>query len=192
MGHDDSKAIAMEYAQALFDLALEREQLEVVGQELFGLGELLGGQGGFSLFLESPSISRKQKLASLLNIFGGRLSDLVMNFLKVVNRRGRLSLLVAIVDCYAVLEDKRSGVAKGKLTTAVKLDDKEFGRLCEQISGELGRKLSLESETDESIIGGMVLTVEGVVMDGSVRRSLQRLGCSIRRQMGVRLLSNSE
>jgi F-type H+-transporting ATPase subunit delta len=122
-------------------------------------------------------------------MFAGRISDLMMNFLEVLNRRDRLVLLGKIVDCYAALEDKRSGIAKGKLVTAVKFGEKEYIRISEQISRRLGRKLSLLSEIDESIIGGMVLTIEGVVMDGSVRQSLQGFARSVKQQMSARLPS---
>jgi F-type H+-transporting ATPase subunit delta len=189
MAQDDGQAIAMVYAQALFELALERDQLEVVGPELIGLKQLLEQQGEFAVFLGSPSIGRERKSVSLSRMFAGRVSGLMMNFLKEVNRRDRLVLLGEIVDCYAKLEDKHSGIAKGTLVTATKLGDKEYIRLSEQISRKLGRKLTLLAEIEESIIGGMILTVEGVVMDGSIRRSLQEFSRDAKQQMSGKLPS---
>jgi len=186
MAQDDGGAIAMVYAQAMFELALERGQLEAVGLELNGLKQLLERQGNFAAFLGSPSIGRERKSVSLSHMFAGRISDLTKNFLEVLNSRGRLVLLGEVVDCYGQLEDKHSGVAKGKLVTAVKLGEKEYIRLSEQISRKLGRKLSLQAETDESIIGGMILTIEGVVMDGSIRRSLREFSRSVKQQMSGR------
>ena len=106
----------------------------------------------------------------------------MMDFLAVLAERNRLAALRAIESCYGELEDKHVGRVKGKLVTAIELDQKETARLTEQINRALRKTVTLQSRCDPLIIGGMILTIGGTVMDGSVRGSLNRLSRQLRQK----------
>lgn len=175
MASDNSNAIAQTYAQALFDLAKERESTELVRQELENLAVCLEATPAFTVFLESPSISSTEKLGAIGRIFKETFSELLMHFLQVVGSRDRLGLLAEIQACFSGLDDERIGRVKGTLVTAVALSEKEVARLTEQIGRALRKSVSLDAQVDPSIIGGMVLTIEDTIMDGSIKKSLDRL-----------------
>ena len=180
MASDHSKAIAGVYAQAIFELADEQRQSQVLRSDLAAITEAIRANPDLAVFLKSPAINRDQKIASLSRIFADKLSGLTMNFLKVLAAKDRLSLMVKIYNCFVELEDKKAGFVKGSLTTAVQLSEKEQVRLTEQISQVLGKKLTLETKVDPSIIGGMILALEGTVIDASVRSTLQQFLCKLR------------
>ncbi len=180
MASDNTNAIALTYAQALFDLAMESQTTDSVRQELGSLVACLEQAPDFTIFLESPSISSAEKLAAIGRIFEGKLTDLIMNFLQIVASRDRLGLLVEIQRCFTGLEDKRVGRVKGTLVTAVELSEKEVVRLTEQIARALRKTVSLNAQVDPSIIGGMVLTIEDTIMDGSIKKSLKRFSQQLR------------
>lgn len=181
MASDQSRAIARVYAEALFGIAQEGEQSERVRQELHILAESIRGSGEWKTFLETPAIRREEKAATLKRVFGGTLSELVLDFLMVVARKDRLGLLCEMEQSFGNLEDEAAGRVQGVLVTAVELSKKERVRLAEQVSQVLRKTVTLESKVDPGILGGMVLRIEDTVMDGSVGRRLREYAEHLRR-----------
>lgn len=187
MASDKSQAIAGVYAEALFELAQERGQGESVRQELSNLADLVRADPEWELFLESPAIGREHKIEVVRRVFAERLSDLTGDFLKVLASKDRLALLLEIEKCYLRLEDRQAGRVRGTLTTALELDKKELIRLSEQIGRALHKTVALQNRIDPAIIGGMIISVEDKMIDGSVRRRLQQFSRQARQRTHNRL-----
>ena len=132
-------------------------------------------------FLETPAIRREGKTAIIEKVFRDKISDLVLDFLQVVARKNRLALLCEIEKSFIDLEDQAAGRVRGKIVTAIELDKKEQSRLAEQVSRALRKTVALQSMVDPKILGGMVLTIEDTVMDGSVRRRLSQYAEQLRK-----------
>jgi len=179
---DQWQALGEVYAEALFELALERQLAEQVRRELGQLVELIAGEREWALFLESPGVHRSEKGAVIKRVLEGKIGDLMMDFLSVLAEKDRLAALAAIERCYGELEDKHAGRIKGKLVTAIELEQKEQVRLTEQIGRALRKTVTLQSRCDPSIIGGMILTIGDTMMDGSVRGSLDRISRQMRQK----------
>lgn len=173
MADKEAHAVALVYAEALFELVLETNQTQAQCEELGKVASLVQTVPDFALFLESPAISDDQKKNSISRIFEGKISDLLFDFLMVVARKGRLQYLLDIEDCFTMLENQRAGRVQAVLKTAIELSGKDQVRLRDQIGRALGKTVELESQVDPDIIGGMVLTVDDTIIDGSVKRSLE-------------------
>ena len=181
MASDRSQAIARVYAEALFEIAQEREQAPLVREELSNLAEVVRRSEPWRTFLETPAIRREEKAAIIEKVFRGKVSELVMDFLMVVARKNRSGLLGEMAQSFVELEDQAAGRVRGKIVTAVELDKQEQARLVEQVSRALRKTVMLQSRVDTAILGGMVLTIEDTVMDGSVRRRLSQYAEHLRR-----------
>ena len=184
MAQEESQAIGRVYAEALFALADASRQTKVVREELDGLAELVTDDEDFAAFLASPAIGREQKTTSLKKIFAGRVSELVMAFLQVANGKNRLGLLREVRDAFCDLQDAQAGRVKGTLVTAIELAHDELVRLTEQIGRALRKKVSLEARVDPEILGGMVVTVDGTVLDASVEKNIERFSQQLLRRAG--------
>jgi len=174
LSSDHGQSVGQVYAEALFELALERGQSESVGTELNLLSELIETQREFGDFLESPAVDQEHKKKFFQRVFAKKLSELVTDFLMVLTDKDRLGQLKAIRKFYSELEERRAGRISGELTTAVAVSDKQVAAIAKRIGKVLGKTLSLTSKVDESIIGGMVLTVGDRVADATVRGDLKR------------------
>ena len=181
MASDRSQAIARVYAEALFEIAQERGQASSVREELSQQAEVVRRSEPWRTFLETPAIRREEKAATIEKVFRGKVSELAMDFLMVVARKNRLGLLDEIAETFENLEDQAAGRVRGNIVTAVELDPQEQVRLAEQVSRALRKTVTLQSRMDPTILGGMVLTVEDTVMDGSVRRRLSQYAEHLRR-----------
>jgi F-type H+-transporting ATPase subunit delta len=182
LSSDDRQSIAREYAEALFQLATAQGQAPEVSQELGDVVSLVQSDRNFAVFLATPAISREERIKSISKVFSGKVSELLYDFLMVTARRGRLDLLKEVFECYQELEDESSGRIRGTLTTSAAMEVSEQIRVQEQISRAMHKTVLITPQVDSEIIGGMVLTVGGVVMDGSVRRRLERVSERMKRR----------
>jgi F-type H+-transporting ATPase subunit delta len=149
------------------------EELDAVVEEVFvqfpKLESVLG----------SLLVSVEEKTGLLDRVFTAQMSRLLLNFLKVVARHGRLDCLRAIQQQARKLYEKLQGSTRVRVTTAVAVEPQQLERMAAALAVSLGRRPILESVVDPALIGGAVLRVDDTVYDGSVANQLQ----SIRQQM---------
>ena len=183
MAVDQSKAIAMIYAEALFELGHHRQESKKLHLDLKLMAQTVLEHRDLRVFLDSPAINRQQKEESILRIFDGRVGKLTCDFLKVLAGKDRLNLIRQIQNSYEELEDAKAGRIKGTLTTAVELSDNEQSRLGEQVGRALRKDVILQTRVDPAIIGGMVLKVEDTLMDASIKGSLEQFSQKLSREV---------
>jgi F-type H+-transporting ATPase subunit delta len=167
------------YARSLLELANEKNQAREIGQELEELAGIIDANPLFATFLSNPAIGETERGALVEKVFSGRVSALVMNFMLVANRKGRLGQLRQIASTYSELLDQQSGIVEVDVYAAQKLSDEELGQVRQKVGGALKREVVLHQYVDESIIGGLVLRLEDQLLDASVRAHLK----AIRRQL---------
>jgi F-type H+-transporting ATPase subunit delta len=167
--------LARAYALALLQLASERKLAEAVGLELGGLHQVLDENPSFRLFLADPAIGHTARQDMLQGIFKGRVSELVYNFLGVMNEKGRLGKLGEVIDAYADLLDEQLGKVEVYVTVAHRLLPDELERVRQRVGKSLGKEAVLHQNVDDAIIGGMMLRVKDKLIDASVRCQLQAI-----------------
>jgi len=172
--------LATVYAQALLAAAENAGQTAAVLAELDDLvAQVLDAFPQFEAVLGSALITHEERLGILGRVFGGRLSPLMLNFLKVVSRHGRLDCLRAIHARLHGLYDELRGRVPVKLTTAAPIDDVLAGRIADGLRALVGGEPRLTRAVDPELIAGAVVQVGDTVYDGSVATQLQ----TIRQQM---------
>ena len=175
-----SNPVVSRYAQALLQLANERQQAEQIGTELDSVREVLDASPSFEAMFTDPKVSITTRGAIIDRAFGGgRASQTVSNFLGLLNSKGRIGLLRQIVEAYGELMEKQLGNVEVDVTVAQELSADQLEQVRQRVSQALGRNAVVQQRVDDSIIGGLVLRVEDKLIDASVRHQLE----SLRRQM---------
>ena len=165
----------LSYAHALLDLANDEKRADRVGKGMSAIHEILEQNPTFAAFLADPGIGASERTAVLEKIFRGRASPLLMNFLGVLNDKGRLRLLKQIAEAYAALLDEQTGKVEVDVTVARKLGREQLAEVKEKVSQALGKDAVVHQYVDPEIIGGLVLRVEDRLIDASVRYQLQAM-----------------
>ena len=124
---------------------------------------------------DSKLISHDEKCGLIDRVFGGRVSPMLINFLKVVSRRGRLDCLAAIHRQARLLYDEMRGRVHVELTTATAVDPARLAEIGRSLRATLGGEPVLRHITDPEVIGGAVLRVGDTVHDGSVATQLKKI-----------------
>ena len=127
-----SSITAVAYARSLLELATERNQAVPIGEELEGLRQVVEGSPTFKDFIADPGIAESERSAAITRIFRGRLSELLMNFLGVLERHGRLRLIPEIENSYAELLDEQLGNVEVDVTAATGLSPDQVEQVRQQ------------------------------------------------------------
>ena len=168
------------YARALLAAAENAGQTVAVLEELDAIvSEVLAQFPKLETVLGSLLVSHEEKTVVLDRVFAAQISRLLLNFLKVVSRHGRLDCLRAIRHQARKLYEEMQGKARVRVTTATAVDPRQIERIAAALAASLGQQPILETVVDPALIGGAVLRIGDTVYDGSVANQLQ----SIRQQM---------
>ncbi len=174
-----ARAAARRHAQAAFQIALERKELEVWRGDLERLFEVVR-EPLLLAFLESPRIHFDEKTRILRQGLEG-LNPLVINLALLLVSRGRLGLLADIVLEYGRLVDEHRGIAHAEVASAVPLEPEEKDKLVRRLGELVGREIVLTTTVDPSIIGGLMARVGDKLIDGSIRSRFLALRESLTR-----------
>ncbi len=171
-------ALARTYAQSLVELVEGeggQEAIERTLGELEDILELAREDPLFGEFLSSRVLAKDARSASLDRIFQGRISDLTLRFLQVLNAKDRLSHLPAIVAAFDQIVQDRFGRIEVDVYTAEPVDGEELASMRSQLQEILGREVILHPYTDSEMIGGLRLRIGDNLIDGSVASQLRKL-----------------
>lgn len=172
-----ARVAAKRHAQAAFQIALERDELETWRGDLERLSVLVEDPLIFA-FLESPRINFEEKARILRQGLEG-VNPLVINLALLMVTRGRLDLVADMVIEYGWLVDEHQGIAHAEVATAVPIELEEKDKLIRHLSDLVGLKIALTDRVDPSIIGGLVARVGDKIIDGSTRSRLHALRASL-------------
>ena len=166
--------IARVYGDALFDVATESGKLDEIHEQLGEFADALADNREMQIFLFSPYFSSAEKRDGIARVISDGDEELV-NFLELLAEKHRMPALFRIRAHFDEkwAEEKRR--LEVRLTSAVPLDESVVKRVGEEIERRTDRKVDLESDVDEDILGGLVLRVGNMVLDASLRAKLERL-----------------
>jgi len=166
-------ASARRFAQAAFEIALEKGELDRWRSDLKELAEAVKLPELFA-FLESPKVHFQDKAKLLAQRLEG-INPLVVNLAYLLTVRNRLGLAAQIVEEYERLVDAHRGIKHAVVTTAVPLTPEDQQKLSQALAQLIGGQVVVESQVDPNIVGGLVARIDDKLLDGSTRSKLESL-----------------
>jgi F-type H+-transporting ATPase subunit delta len=168
-----SGSAARRYAEALLALssndravAEHRTSLEKLGPA-FDRATIAG--------LRDPSVPMKQRIEALSAALAGEPAA-IRSLMTLLLETDRIALVPQIALAFGDLVDRREGVAKARITTAVPLRESEQRELVNRLERESKRKLRATFAVDPALIGGAKVQIGDHLIDSSVRAKLVALG----------------
>jgi F-type H+-transporting ATPase subunit delta len=168
-------SVARRYALALYEEAEQAGTLERVDDDMLAVRESLDGSRELEGLFRSPIVSSEKKAAVVKQLFEGRVEPLVVRFLLLLVQKQREDMVPAMIRAYNDLRDERQGVVEALVRTAMPLGDAEEASLKQALEARTGKTVRLQTEVDESLVGGVVVRIGDMVLDGSARHQLQQL-----------------
>jgi len=177
-------AIARRYAEAAFELGVERQTLDRWLNDLRTIADYLGARQ-LTFILSEPNIQFDRKEQVVRDLLQNKVQTDALGLALLIVERQHVEGVKAVRDEFERLYDNYRGQAHAELTTAAPLDDD----LREQVKADLqrvtGKRIILHERVDPSILGGAIARVGDTLIDGSVRRKLSLLRQQILRGGGL-------
>ena len=188
-------ALANIYAKSLYELADEQGGQTAVENtlgELEDILELARGDAQFNEFLSSRVLKQADRSRSLEAMLAGKVSDLTLRFLKVLNEKHRLSHLIPIVEALDVMVQQKLGRVEVDLYTAQPIDSSEIASIKAQLKQALGKEAIVHPYTDPTMIGGVRLQIGDTLIDASLQTRLRKMRDQLADQGGSSLRAAAE
>ena len=181
---NDSKNIGNvveRYSKALLELSIESKSLSNVHDDIENIIKIIESSDDFNKVLKSPVISRSDQ-SQIINSILKKIpvSDEVIKFFSIICQNGRSSIIDRICLRFLEMEVKFKGEVRAELLSTNPQSEMELNKIKEIIKESLSTDVSLVSKVDPSIIGGYILKIGSVMLDGSVKSKLQGLRVSMK------------
>jgi F-type H+-transporting ATPase subunit delta len=166
--------IAQVYARALFEVAMERDILDEIHDELGAFTTALEENRELAVFFFSPYFSSEEKKNALERAVTGA-DPIFMNFLETLLERHRMPVIFRMRAQFEQLWDEEKKLLPVEITSSVELDKEIVAQIGDRIGEQTGQKVELSSKVDPDILGGLVVRVGNFVLDASIRNRLNQL-----------------
>ena len=170
--------VARPYAQAAFNYATEQQALREWSDMLVLLA-MVAAAPDMARAIESPQLTETQLADLIIDVCGDRLTDKGANFVRMLADNRRLELLPDIAALFEIQRQEAEGTIKAELVSAYPATDEQQARIIESLRRRLGKDIELSCSTDAGLLGGAIIRAGDLVIDGSVRGKLQRLGSTL-------------
>jgi F-type H+-transporting ATPase subunit delta len=168
--------VVKQYAEAFVNAASQQNQAEGAIDDLEAIDrEILEPHPEFQAMLGSPRVGLAQKDRVLVQLLEGKVADVVLRFLRVLNRHGRLGLLSAVASEARAVWDRRHNRIPVQIRTAVPLEKAQEDALRDRVAKMISATPIMKITTDPSLVGGLIIQVGDQVFDASLKNRLEQV-----------------
>ena len=167
--------LAREYGDGLYLLAEEENLSREILEQLLSLKSLFREQPDFVRLLGNMSLSKEERVKILDSVLRGQIHPYLLNFLKILCERCALNEYEGCLAAFKALYNQEHGIVEATVTTAVPLDDEQRARLAEKLSAMTDKTVSLVEKVDESLMGGVLLEMNGQRYDNTLKNRLKSI-----------------
>jgi F-type H+-transporting ATPase subunit delta len=165
-------SIARNYAEALLELARRAEDLRGWGTLIVSLADAIERDPKLRAFLETPRVDAARKNSVLRKALSDTAPSKFVRFIESVVSHRRQTLFPEIAREYMDLVDQAENRMHANVTVAREPDAKMKKLIADRLSKAFNKTVVPHVTADPRILGGIVVRVGDVVMDGSTRRKL--------------------
>jgi F-type H+-transporting ATPase subunit delta len=170
-----STETASRYALALYELAEENSELEVVEKDIKELLAFYNTSIDLKSFIKNPTQTQSSQLEVLNKISASMdLSKIIKNFLFILVVKRRIFFLKNIFLNFLSLISKMRGELKASLISSKNLTNEELVSLNTELSQAMGSNVAFNHQVDESLIGGLKMQIGSLMIDTSIQNKLKK------------------
>ena len=171
-----TSAILGRYARSLAEIAFEENLEQPVTEDLETFKEIFRAVPDLLEVFYAPAIPRDVKeklLAELMAKYP--VNSITSNFLRMLLEHNRICFFEQIADGYLKSVNERKGIVSARVTAVAPLSRENLKSLEVKLTGITGKLVQIESRTDASLLGGIVVQMGSTIFDGSIRTQLSEM-----------------
>ncbi|MBP9951517.1 MAG: F0F1 ATP synthase subunit delta [Cypionkella sp.] len=171
-----SLSIASRYAQALFEIAKDDNDLKALEADADALGAALAASPDLAAMIASPVIGRDEQAAAMAAVAKKMgVSAMTANTMALMASKRRLFVLPQLVANLKARIAEEKGEMTAEVASAASLSAAQAKKLAATLKASVGKEIILNTTVDESLIGGLVVKLGSVMIDTSVKSKLAAL-----------------
>lgn len=167
--------VAGRYAKALYEIAVDKEMVDLLEDELKSVADIIESSSELKKFLLHPQITGDEKKELLERLFKGQVSKITENFIALLIDHRREMFLKDIVAVFVGMTDKARNIIEVQVDSVVELTTEGKGELEALLARLTQKKVRTVYEVDPSLIGGVKVRIGDRVIDGSIKNKLATL-----------------
>jgi F-type H+-transporting ATPase subunit delta len=167
--------VSARYARSLFELALERNELEPVHGDILLLKKSCEESREFRLLLKSPIVQTEKKEHILSELFAGKITPLTLGFILLLARKRREKYIHEIADSFIGQYQDYSNILPVIVKTASPLTGEMQKEMLEVMKKYTDATVEISGSTDPELIGGFILSWKDKQYDASISHEIERL-----------------
>lgn len=162
------------YANGLFSIALEENKVDLYRKRIKMIKNVFEENDDFLHLLSSCFISNKEKDEIIDKVFKSE-EEYIRNFIKIIfiNKRG--NCLIKILNEFIKTCNENLNIKDGVIYSVNKLSNEQIEKIQESLSTRLNCKVELTNSLDEKLLGGVKVSIEDKIFDGSIKNKLEKL-----------------
>lgn len=174
-----AKLISGRYADAFFDLAAEENKIDVFFEEAQFIYNSLSNDTEFMKVLVHPDILSEEKLSMLEGIFKGKVSEEFISLFALMLRKNREGEICGTLKTFIDKVLDYRNITTAFVYSAAALSENQLSAIKEKLSANLNKQVNIQTEVDKNLIGGVKISVDGHVIDGTIKKQLDDLKDSL-------------
>lgn len=173
----NTASVAGRYASALFELAREQRQLDVVEKDLTSFATMLDGSEDLRRLVLSPVFSAAEQAKALDALLAkAGIGGLAANFVKLLARNRRLFAVGDMISGFRAIAARERGEVAAEVTSAHALSTEQLNALRDTLkSASQGKSINIQAKVDPSILGGLIVKMGSRMVDNSLKTKLSTL-----------------
>lgn len=164
-----------EYGEGLYALCAEEKIERDALREVQVLKESFRENGDFIRLLGNLTLPKEQRVAIVDDTLKGSVHEYVLNFIKILVERGAIHEFAECADAYQACCNREHGVVEAEVTTAKPLNERQREQLIQKLQSMSGKEVVIKEKVDASVLGGVLLQMEGKRYDNTVAHRLQAI-----------------
>jgi len=165
----------LRYAKALFEIALEKNQLDDYSQAAKGILTVLTTDKELAAVVSHRAIAADEKIETMKAVFGGKVPEDFIGIFALIFRRGRQRELTGVLTRFEQLYKEHKRIAVAKIYSAQPLCDQKMAEISAVLTKKLEKTIEFEAIVDPTLIAGFKVEVDGYVFDASTKNQISRL-----------------
>ncbi len=168
-----AKLVNKTYSEAIFEYALEEECLVGIQEEFSFIANAFTEFPDFYEVIKTPKISIAEKKMVIQETFKDHISQPLLNFLKIIIDKGRGTDILAIKRDFDERVDVYNGVVTATVESVIPLTEEQLESLANNLYQRTGKKVKINTQLNQGLLGGVVVKMGDQIIDGSVRFKLE-------------------
>ena len=171
-----AKLVANSYGEALFELALEKNALDDMLQEVVCIQNVIEENADFRKFLSHPQISKEEKISVVEKVFKEKASNDIVGLLVMIVKKDRSNEIDAIFDYFVKKVKEYNHVGVASVTSAIELSDTQKKKIVDRLIDLTDYKeFEISYTVDKNILGGLIIRIGDRVVDSSLKNKLESM-----------------